>query len=122
LKTVKIEVVSDTKNDGYYEVFTRIYSGTYDNTLGTCTVHVHENGVAEIYKIQIHRESHRRKHYGTKLWKFVETYILKKYKPNRFTSELDFSNVSAIKFWKNQNFQLLHKESDYGTIIKETNY
>ena len=122
MQAIKIEVLRDAKNDGYYEVFIRIYSGNYDNTLGTCTVHVHENGVAEIYKIQILNESHRRKHYGTKLWKFTEKYIIKKYQPNRFTGELDSSNVPSVEFWKSQNFQLVLEELDYGTILKEINY
>lgn len=122
MQAIKIEVLSDAKNDGYYEVFIRIYSGTYDNTLGTCTVYVHENRVAEIYKIQIHNEAHRRKHYGAKLWKFAENYIIKKYQPNRFTGELDFSNIPAIEFWKSQNFQVLLEELDHGTILKEINY
>ena len=117
MQTAKTEVISDGLHNGIHEIHIRIYLGDYENTFGICVVKV-KNGVAEIYKMQI-PETQRRKHYGSKLWKFAEKYVIKKYHPNRFIGELDLSNVAAVEFWKSHNFQIKHQEPDFGFVVKE---
>lgn len=107
---------------GVFEVLTRIYLGGNDKTIGVCTVKIDKIRIAEICSMQILDESNRRKHYGSKLWKFTENYVIKKHHPNRFVGELHLENIPAIEFWKSHHFQIIQEKPNFGTIVKKIEY
>lgn len=118
--TAKVKAISDETRNHIGEVFFVICFGdSIDNLIGTCSVKIKENAVAEIYKININ-EPYRGKHYGSMLWKFAETYLIQKHYVKRFIGELNIGTNPTINvFWEKQGFCIRYEDSDCAFAVKE---